>query len=509
MPRKFENRRGVFTCLKAVQGELSMVGCGLRLLTYQLTALLVGAALGASCSTDAVFVNSRADTPVGDFPSIIDQEEADEPSVSFEASEASGYNPLSDSQNAGSDSEQLPIMRRVETEETGATIQGPIQGTKGTSQFGKKGGAVGGKGQMIPGQSQPGQFGKGGKGGTVVQQSGASVSPYNLSSATTLTSSQRSLMDQGAYGSVVIQARGRGTEKKDILWVVENGTSMEVLQYREHVSKNVLSFLSKYSSSTHKLGLISAQGSTQVAPCVSAIYKPKLDISWGLEVPQSWSHITRVNCAVETLSPLATLNAFLQPSSSVAGVSGDMFFRKDAQPVIIVVSDGFSMSSDGVALRDLLLARFPEGSVSFYSFSTDSSQLTQDDQIQLSLGDFHAPYEAHVESATGSKCGHYYTSTYEHLALQFSGRTFPICEKDWQGYFDIIMSDLMQKSYQQISLYDLSAISFSLHHVKVDGQMLPASHYSLVSADVPMLRLHESGIVTPDSTVELGIENRH
>ena len=483
-----------------------MVGCGLRLLICQLI-VLVSAALGASCSTDAVFVNSRADTPVGDLPiSTIDQEEAEEPSASLEAS---GFNPL-DLQNASSDSEQLPIMRRVETEETGAIIQGPNQSTKGTSQFGKKGGTQigGGKGQMVPGQSQPGQFGTGGKGGTVVQQSGVSVHPYNQFSLTTLTSNQRSLIDQGEYGSVVIEARGRGTEKKDILWVVENGTSMEDLQYRDHVSKNVLSFLSKYSSSTHKLGLISAQGSTRVMPCVSPIYKPKLDMSWGLEVPQSWTHITRVNCAVETLSPLATLNAFLQPSVSVAGVSGDTFFRKDAQPVIIVVSDGFSMSSDGVAFKDLLLSRFPEGSVSFYSFSSDSSQLTQDNQIQLSAVDFHAPYEAHVESATGSRCGHYYTSTYEHLALQFSGRTFPICEKDWQGYFDTIMSDLTQKSYQQLSLGDLSAISFSLHHVKVDGQMLPASYYSLVSSDVPMLRFHESGIVTPESTVELGIEHR-
>ncbi|MCY4380758.1 MAG: hypothetical protein OXC40_04210 [Proteobacteria bacterium] len=314
--------------------------------------------------------------------------------------------------------------------------------------------------------------------------------------------------------SVVFQASAQKQRSRNILWVIDNSSSMVRLQFHHQAIDSVTSFIEKYHSHNVRIGVISAQ-KQGVRFCVPQILAQDMktnmsrDFGWTLPLNLSNSQVVQINCAIESFSPLATLIKFLSPRTYVAGVSGDWFFQSDALSAIIVVTDDFPLKSHVTEFRRLMQSRFMDRSTSFYSFSSSGSELYEDEIFTTNIDNtLYPPYNELRESGIRSKCGNGYTPAYLNLTREYSGRQFPICASDWQNALQTIMNDLDTKSLRYQNLNMLSLRVFNLLQVKVDGQELPPNAYRLGGRSHPVLILADQVMVKANSQIELMIESR-
>ena len=402
--------------------------------------------------------------------------------------------------------------------------QVPIKGGKAVDQTGTLKGGIGQIGSSVsPGQGG-GSKGKGGKDGGILQgvsqAKGKGKGSIIQDGVGQAGKGKVTGTGKGGKGSpavpaqppdhshtvVQFMARDLRARQHDILWVVENGNSMVRHEYHTIAASQVRNFVRQYASDDYQMGLITAQHQ-EVEFCVPRIHKPNVDLAWLLDVSLVKQPLVKMNCAIETLSPLLAIQKFFENNGGLAGVDVQEFVRPGAQATIIVVSDGFALKSHQDGFKQAVLSHYPQSAVSFYSFSATGIRPDKSEPLEFDSSVLTAAYDG-GEVYYHGRCGHYYTQTYSDLAAEFGGRVFGVCEQDWTPHFEQIMVDLEQKSYQQYSLSQLQGQAFSLLDVKVNGTSVLAEDFWLDPQDPPILYFTKPMIANESSEIELVIQLR-
>ena len=408
-----------------------------------------------------------------------------------------------------------------------SVVQVPIKGGKAVDQTGTLKGGIGQIGSSVsPGQGG-GSKGKGGKDGGILQgvSQGKGKGKDSIIQDGVGQAGKGKVTDTGKGGKgspvgpaqspqpphhshtiVRFMARDLRARQHDILWVVENGNSMVRHEYHTIAASQVRNFVRQYASDDYQMGLITAQHQ-EVEFCVPRIHKPNVDLAWLLDVSLVKQPLVKMNCAIETLSPLLAIQKFFENNGGLAGVDVQEFVRSGAQATIIVVSDGFALKSHQDGFKQAVLSHYPQSAVSFYSFSATGIRPDKSEPLEFDSSVLTAAYDG-GEVYYHGRCGHYYTQTYSDLAADFGGRVFGVCEQDWTPHFEQIMVDIEQKSYQQYSLSQLQGQAFSLLDVKVNGTSVLAEDFWLDPQDTPILYFTKPMIADESAEIELVIQLR-
>ena len=302
-------------------------------------------------------------------------------------------------------------------------------------------------------------------------------------------------------------AADRRSRQHDILWVIENGSSMVRYQYHTQAAQYVRAFIRKYASDDYRIGVITAQDK-HAQPCVPRMYNIHLDFAWVLDVSLVKQSFIKISCAIETLSPLQALQQFFSEGGELAGVQVSEFVRAGAGATVIVVSDGFALRAHGREFKAALLKYYPQRQVRFYGFAATGKDLNQPGPFQLAAADLRPDYADMVgdEVYYHGACGHLYTPGYHQLAEELGGEVFGICEQNWTPHLKTIVSGLKQRSYQRFALTELQHQAFSLLDVKVDGVSVSTSQFVLDPQPIPVLYFTTPVITHEQAVVEVVIQ---
>lgn len=313
----------------------------------------------------------------------------------------------------------------------------------------------------------------------------------------------------GAQSSLRYRAGDIKIQHQDILWVVENGSSMKRLKSYHRVAQAVRFFIRKYARPDYQIALMSAQ-TKDAKLCVPRIYARDLDMGWAIDMSLVKSSFIAINCAIETLSALHAASVLFSGGSLAGGavqVGIKEFVRPQSQLTVVVVSDGFSFDQDSKSFKQAVFSHYPEHSVSFYSFSSTGIDPQKTSAITLSPSSLTPKYADRQQTYYYGDCGHLYTSTYGELSQLLGGRLFGFCQNNWDSDIKQMMSDLAQKSYQQFYFKDLIGQSISLQGVKVDGVITDPSAYVWGTQDgLPTLWFKSPQIFKPNSIIEIVIQ---
>lgn len=384
---------------------------------------------------------------------------------------------------------EVPQITTLGAQQTvsGGGIKGvTLDGSGVNVAQGKVAGGAGGKGYMSQDKLAPGKGGIKGAGGT----------------------DQGSTIVQGSHHKRLrFVAAERRSRQHDILWVVENGSSMVRHQYHTQAAQYVRGFIRKHASDDYRIGLITAQDK-QAQLCVPRIYGAHLDFAWMLDVSLVKESFVKISCAIETLSPLQALQQFFRAGGELAGVKVGEFVRAGAAATIIVVSDGFALQAHGREFKAALFKYYPQRQVRFYGFAATGKDPKQPQALQLAAADLRSEYADMVgdEVYYHGACGHLYTPGYQQLAEDLGGAVFGICEPNWTPHLKTIATELKQRSYQRFVLTELQNQAFSLLDVKVDGVSISTTQFVLDPQPVPVLYFTTPVITREQAVVDVVIQ---
>ena len=246
----------------------------------------------------------------------------------------------------------------------------------------------------------------------------------------------------------------------DMVVVADNSRSMNRFSMQKNISPMLKRLLQEngnyfYGNTGNKkldlnIALISAKSSI-ADDCVQRMFKGSLlnnevyDRGSYLYLGLLKDKIQRINCHVESASPLKVLSHFIQ-GVKLAGsdfTSYD-FFRDNSKKVFLVISDDFSLGITKNDFDQAVADNVAYDSVKFYSIS--SRKLPYRANIGYTNTDitYHAPYNNYIEGYTSSDCGNNYTTTYDQLSIDYNAKRFDICAASWNSYASEILSDIIQ-----------------------------------------------------------------